>query len=297
MVDRKNFIVRGEHREALTLLSQEQKGDLLDAMFIYNLDEQEPELEGMVKMAFMFMKNSFDADREAYQATCKRNANNGKKGGRPRKKQEEDSSNGETPEENPEVSTETQNNPKNPVGLPETERFLEKPKKANTNTKSNTNTNTKNSPYIPRGDDSAEINRDFSREWEVLKNHWNSLGLPQYKKLAVNIPNFGEVKNYMAAYSLDEITMAIENYHRLLPRLPTDEPKYQTFFGFIRSGIDRFHDGAKPDDRYEKPEKKMISATKPAGKLDGIPDEEYEDIQQMFEEGGSLLKMAIGGKD
>lgn len=249
----KNFIIRGEHREALSLLSKEQKGELLDAMFTYNLDGEEPEIDGMVKMAFAFIKNSFDADREAYEARCEKNRQNGKRGGRPRKPEEPKEATGSG--RNSEEQEETDQNPENPMGLLESGGFTEKPKKAHTNSNTNSKSNTNssyNTPIPPQGD-SGVVSRDFSKEWEFLRKHWNSLGLPEYKKLFINLQDPGQVKNWMNAYSLEELTKAITNYRELLPIVRQQGKPYDTLYGFIRSGVDRFHDGARPAERYKGP--------------------------------------------
>ncbi|MDC7218625.1 MAG: DUF6291 domain-containing protein [Spirochaetales bacterium] len=298
MAERKNFIVRGEHRDAIALLSKEQKGELLDAMFIYNLDEKEPELDGMVKMAFAFLKNSFDYDREKHKKTCERNRRNGKKGGRP--KTDEPTENEENPknpggsDDNPQYPNGSGNNPENPVGSLGTDSNREEPKKANTNTKSNTKSNIP--PYIPPSGESVGCVRDFSKEWDRLRIFWNSSGLPEYKKLFVNLSDAGEVKNWMNAYTEDEIQAAITNYRTLLPRIPPTEKTYDTFYGFIRSGIDRFHDGVNPSARYESEEEKKVHACAPEPARE-ISEEEREEVNQMMKEAGGILGMIAKSRE
>ena len=67
------------------------------------------------RIAFEFIRSQVERDMDKYQRQCEVNRENGRKGGRPAGR----------------------------PGKEKTERFLEKPKKANTNTKTNKNTNTK----------------------------------------------------------------------------------------------------------------------------------------------------------
>ena len=100
MAERNSFIVRLELMEQLEMLSSEQIGTVFMAMCRYVRDGVAPEFnDPMLKMMFSFVRGQLDRDAEKYEETCRRNAANGKKGGRPRKTQK-------------------------------TERFSEKPKKA-----------------------------------------------------------------------------------------------------------------------------------------------------------------------
>ena len=100
MAERNSFIVRLELMEQLEMLSSEQIGTVFMAMCRYVRDGVAPEFnDPMLKMMFSFVRGQLDRDAEKYEETCRRNAENGKKGGRPRKTQK-------------------------------TERFSEKPKKA-----------------------------------------------------------------------------------------------------------------------------------------------------------------------
>ena len=62
----KSFILFQEYEKNIALLSQSQKGDLLDAIFSYN-NGQEIELDPIVKMAFSFIKLDLDRNKESYQ--------------------------------------------------------------------------------------------------------------------------------------------------------------------------------------------------------------------------------------
>lgn len=115
---KESFLLYISFYEPIKNLSKEDKGELLDAIFNYQINPNNPVgLQGSnVKMAFEFFKNQFRLDNVKYQKTVDKNRENGKKGGRPSLKNK---------------------NPNNPVGL-------KKPKKAdndnvNDNEKENDN--------------------------------------------------------------------------------------------------------------------------------------------------------------
>lgn len=88
-----SFIVYYDLESQTELLSDEQLGKLLRALFIYEIHGKEPIFDDdIVKASFQFIKVTLDINREKYDEKCKRNAENGKKGGRPKK----ESKNGNT---------------------------------------------------------------------------------------------------------------------------------------------------------------------------------------------------------
>ena len=104
-----------EYAEHFSLLSREDRGDVISAMLEYGMTgEVITKLSDCAKMAFSFIKKQMDRDADKYKKKCEKNAQNGKTGGRPKKKEalEDEKANGFS------------ENPKKPNG------FLEKPKKA-----------------------------------------------------------------------------------------------------------------------------------------------------------------------
>lgn len=79
---KEGFIVYRSFIEALQELSDENFGKIFRAVCYYGLDGTEPELTGYEKMAFELMRPQIDANNKRYE--------DGKKGGRPRKKQEDE---------------------------------------------------------------------------------------------------------------------------------------------------------------------------------------------------------------
>lgn len=120
-----------EYEKHFAMLDRPEQGDLVMAMFYYMRTGEVPEgLSPVVRMAFGFIRDDMDRDTEKYRKKCEKNANNGKKGGRPK---------------NPEKPNGSEENPEKPNGFEEkpteTERFSEEPKKANYNYNHNYNHN------------------------------------------------------------------------------------------------------------------------------------------------------------
>ena len=99
---KESFVIYKSFYAPIEALSREEKGELLEAIFEYQISGIEKQLSPHVHMAFCFFKNQFLLDEKKYQEAVEKNRENGKKGGRPKKSQQ---------------------NPKNPLGL-------NKPKKA-----------------------------------------------------------------------------------------------------------------------------------------------------------------------
>lgn len=103
-----SFIFHKEWRDAISGLPAEVRLEVYDAIIEYGISGTLAQLKPMAMLAFNFVKAAIDRDNERYDAICKRNRENGKNGGRPRK--------------NPVGFQKTQNNPKNPVGFEEQEK-------------------------------------------------------------------------------------------------------------------------------------------------------------------------------
>ena len=113
--EKKSCVLYHSFANQFALLSMEERGQLISAIFAYErTGALDAELSPLVNMAFSCMKESLDRDRESYEAKCKQNAKNGKKGGRPKKD----------------------------ISLPKTERLFDEPEKAdNDNDNDNENDN------------------------------------------------------------------------------------------------------------------------------------------------------------
>lgn len=102
---KEGFVVYKSFYQPIKRLTQTEKGDLLDAIFQYQIEGTAPILSPAIGMAFEFIKIQFDIDNLKYQAITERNRENGQKGGRPTE-------------------------PKKPTGLTKTQQNPSSPKKA-----------------------------------------------------------------------------------------------------------------------------------------------------------------------
>ena len=70
------IILDPKSRDGIKRLSREQKWELLDAIFSYNIDWEIVEMSDIVWMAFDMMKWFFDSQIIAYNETCAKNREN-----------------------------------------------------------------------------------------------------------------------------------------------------------------------------------------------------------------------------
>ena len=87
MEKKKSFLIYLDYEKHFELLTDEQLGQLIRALIEYEKTKKIPQLDGMSKMAFSFIKTQLDRDRALYEEKCKKNRENGTQGGRPRKNQ------------------------------------------------------------------------------------------------------------------------------------------------------------------------------------------------------------------
>ena len=66
------------------MLSMEQRGILITSLMRYVADKEVPEMDGMTVMAYSFIRSQIDRDFEKYEETCRKRAEAGKLGGRPK---------------------------------------------------------------------------------------------------------------------------------------------------------------------------------------------------------------------
>lgn len=97
--EKRSFVLHYDLEQQTSLLSDEQLGKLLRAIFSYEIRGECPDFEGdqMLLMCFQFVKTALEINREKYIERCEKNAENGKKGGRPPNK--------DKPESNDETTT------------------------------------------------------------------------------------------------------------------------------------------------------------------------------------------------
>lgn len=78
-MDKKSFLIYLDYEDHFNLLTDEQIGQLIRAIIHYEKTGEEPKLDGMLKMAFSFIKTQLDRDREKYNNIAERNKRNAKK--------------------------------------------------------------------------------------------------------------------------------------------------------------------------------------------------------------------------
>jgi hypothetical protein len=117
LLEKKSFLLYLENFEQIQLLSMEERGQLLTAIFEYEISGATRELPGALGMCFSFIRQRLDYNREAYDQKCVRNQENGRKGGRPKK----------------DSAAKKQDSP-SPAQTEKTEGFSPKPKKADLDT-------------------------------------------------------------------------------------------------------------------------------------------------------------------
>ena len=77
------FILRNDFFPQIRMLTREQRGDLLTAVFAHATGEQLPEMDQVTELCFGFIRASMDANTERYRQRCQTNRENGSRGGRP----------------------------------------------------------------------------------------------------------------------------------------------------------------------------------------------------------------------
>ena len=102
MADIPYVCLYASYLESLSPFTDEECGRLVRAMLNYAVTGEVSQFEGNERFIWPSIQAQIDRDIVTYRAKCARNKANGSKGGRP---------------------------PKKPTVIPETERFLEKPKK------------------------------------------------------------------------------------------------------------------------------------------------------------------------
>lgn len=85
MERKRSFPCYLDYKNPLEQLTDAECGKLLRAMFEYEEAGALPDFTGALAMAFSFIRSQMDRDRAAYEEKCRKNAENGAKGGRPSK--------------------------------------------------------------------------------------------------------------------------------------------------------------------------------------------------------------------
>lgn len=79
-MDKISFLIYLDYEEQFNLLTDEELGQLMRAIIQYEKTEKIPQLDGIVKMAFSFIKQQLDRDKEKWQEEKQKRSEAGKKG-------------------------------------------------------------------------------------------------------------------------------------------------------------------------------------------------------------------------
>ena len=81
---RDSFVLYTSYADQIDLLNNDQRGVLLTAIYSYVMENDLPDMDGMTRMAFSFIKTQLDKDFEKYDEVCRKRSEAGKSGGRPK---------------------------------------------------------------------------------------------------------------------------------------------------------------------------------------------------------------------
>lgn len=190
-----SFILYTQFSEVIEELTDEQAGQILKALFSYAVSNEEPNFTGVLKFAWIPIRQQIDLNNEKWEKKAGVNRANGALGGRPPKNKNQ--ADNEKPNGLPKNQTdnkETEINPKNPNGLKEnrtdkikTEMETENPnglkKTLNVNVNVNGNVNATANAGARAREAVAAVDFEIQKE-EILK-FWNSncQNLPKAEKL------------------------------------------------------------------------------------------------------------------
>ena len=87
MAEHKSFLLYKDNRVIVDTCTDEQAGKLIKALYAFACDGEELVTEDKMLFGFFsIIRNSIIRDEEKYQKKCEKNAENGRKGGRSKKK-------------------------------------------------------------------------------------------------------------------------------------------------------------------------------------------------------------------
>ncbi len=78
-MDKKSFILYLDYKKNISALTQSEKGDLLDAIFDFH-EGEEPELQGVVGMAFSFIKTDLEMNAKKWEEAKNKKSFSGRLG-------------------------------------------------------------------------------------------------------------------------------------------------------------------------------------------------------------------------
>ena len=126
-MERPYFCAYHSYLEAMEPLNDAERGRLFTACLTYSMTGESPQLTGNERFVFPSLKGQIDRDNQRFAEFDRKQAENGRKGGRPRKKPKE-TTEGEESSQKPKKATGLSENPKNPTLFSETQKSQDKEK-------------------------------------------------------------------------------------------------------------------------------------------------------------------------
>ncbi|WP_390425590.1 DUF6291 domain-containing protein [Blautia parvula] len=182
-----SFVIYTDYMEQVELLTMEQRGILFTSIMAYASEKELPDMDGMTKMAFSFIKATMDRDMEKYRQTVEKRKEAGKLGGRPKA---DSSSEKQSKAKKADGSSEKQSKAKKANGFSEKQDKAKKPDNDSVNDNDNVNVNDK---------------KTYTCAFEAL---WDAYPRKKEKAMAY--------KQYLArlnnGFSEDELMTAVKRY-------------------------------------------------------------------------------------
>ena len=88
--EKNSFLLYVNFGKQIRMLSMEERGELITAIFEHEEHGRvEQQLSPRTELVFSFIADTLERDRIAYEKRCEQNRENGKRGGRPKKRDNE----------------------------------------------------------------------------------------------------------------------------------------------------------------------------------------------------------------
>lgn len=207
-----SFVIYTDYMEQVELLTMEQRGILFTSIMSYASDRELPDMDGMTKMAFSFIKATMDRDMEKYRQTVEKRKEAGKLGGRPKA----------------DDYAEKQSKAKKANGFSEKQSKAKKPDNDNVNDNVN---------------DNDSVKKTYTCEFETL---WDAY--PRKKEKAMAYKQYKARLNN--GFSEDELMTAVKRYAEECKKNNTEQRYIKqgaTFLGANTPFVDYLGDDYKPE--------------------------------------------------
>jgi len=204
-MSKNNFILYKDFKTTIDILTDEQAGKLIKAVFSYVNGRVEPTFnDSAITIAFSVLKTQLERDLIKYKNIVERNQTNGLNGGRPRKEK--------NPKEN--------DKHKKPNGLIKTQEKTQKPKKADSDSDS-----------VRDSDNDSNINKEIVEEKSdksIAKTHFGEfnnvlLSDEELKKLKDKTNEWDTYIEKLSSYIASKGKRYKSHYATILSWLRKDE--------------------------------------------------------------------------